>query len=143
MKVKDIISNDVVIMSPSAPIIEVAHQMKMSRTGVIPICDHGKFRGVITERDIVIGITASTGDVAAKPVGSVMNNHSPTISSGIDIVEAARIMANNCVRVLPVVQNGKLFGLFYLEDLAQESPALATLVFSKMVKLHAPSEKRV
>ena len=116
--------------------------MKVYRTGVIPICDHGKFRGVITERDIVIGITASAGDVAAEPVRSVMNNHCPTISSGTDIVEAARVMANNSVRVLPVVQNGKLFALFSLEDLAQESPALATLVFSKMVKLHALSEKR-
>ena len=136
-------SNEVVFVPPSAPVVEVAHQMKMSRAGVIPVCDHGKFRGVITERDIVIGIAASDGDVAAEPVSSVMNNHFPTISSGTDVIEAARVMANNSVRVLPVVQNGKLFGLFSLEDLARESPALATLVFSKMVKLQAPSDKGV
>jgi CBS domain-containing protein len=63
-----------------------------------------------------------------------MNNHLPIISPGDDIIQAAKVMVNRNVRVLPVAQNGKLLGLFTLDNLAGESLALATMVFSKTIK---------
>ena len=135
LKVKDVMTSELASVPPLTPVIEVAHQMKVSGRGVIPVCDNGKFRGVITERDIVIGVVATATDPVTEPARSVMNNHLPLISPGDEIMQAAKVMVDNGARVLPVAQNGKLLGLFTLDDLARESLGLAAMVFSKTVKL--------
>ena len=142
LKVKDVMTSELASVPPLTPVIEVAHKMKVSGRGVIPVCDNGKFRGIITERDIVIGIVATATDPVTEPARSVMNNHLPLISPGDDVMQAAKVMVDNGVRVLPVAQNGKLLGLFTLDDLARESLGLAAMVFSKTIKLQASREKR-
>ena len=47
-----------------------------------------------------------------------MKNQLPLISPGADIMEAVKVMADNGVQLLPVVQNGKLLGLLTLDRLA-------------------------
>jgi len=142
LKVGDVMTSEFASVLPHTPVIEVAHQMKVLGTGVIPVCDNGKFRGVITERDIVISIVATGGDPVTETARSVMNNHLPVILPGEDIMQAAKVMVNNGVRMLPVAQNGKLLGLFTLDDLARESLALAAMVFSKTIKLQNSRETK-
>jgi len=142
MKVGDIMTINVDSVSSSTPVIEVAHQMKISGRGVIPVCDNSKFRGVITERDIVVGIVAAARDPVTEPARVVMNNRLPLISPGDDIMQVARVMVNRSARVLPVVEHGKLLGLFTLDDFARENPVLAAMVFSKPARFQASRESR-
>lgn len=127
LKVKDVMTSEVISVGPSAPVIEVARQMLASRQWVIPVCDNSKFRGVITERDVV-GIIATGCDPVTEPASSVMSNHPSIMSPGADIMEAVKVMLNNGAWVLPVVRNGKLLGLLTLDDLARESLTLATVL---------------
>ena len=142
VKVRDIMTSEFPSVSPSTPIVEVAQKMRDSGTGVIPICANGKFRGVVTERDIVIGIVASAGNPKREHVRSLVNNQCPVISPGDEIILAAKVMVDRGVRVLPVAQNSKLLGLFTLDDLARESMALAAAVFVKTTKPQAAKEVR-
>jgi CBS domain-containing protein len=135
LKVRDVMAKEFVSVPRSAPIGEVARKMKDLKTGAVPVCDNGKLRGIITERDIVIGVANIAGNISNLPARLLMNNHHPIISPGEDILQAAKVMVNNGVRVLPVAQNGKFLGLFTLDDLARESLALASMVFSKTIKL--------
>jgi len=143
VKVKDIINGDVISVASSTPIIEVARQMRDCGAGVIPVCENGKFQGVITERDIVISLVAAASDLKKQQAGTLAHSRHPMISPGVDIMQAAKMMVDHGVRVLPVVQNGKLLGLFTLEDLARESIALAAMVFSKTIKPQASGETQV
>ena len=129
-RVIDIIDEKLVSVSPDATAIEAAQQMRACGAGVIPVCENGKFRGIVRERDIM-GLVAAGIDPACERVGTVMCNHLPIVPPGADIVEAAKIMVNNGVRELPVAQNGRLVSLLTLDVLARKSPALAALVFSK------------
>jgi CBS domain-containing protein len=142
-KVRDIMNTEAIFVPPSAPIIEVAHQMKIRGTGVIPICDQGKFRGLITERHIVTEIVANAIDPVGAPASSVMNKHQPVISPDEDIMQAAKIMINNNVHVLAVAQNGELLGLLTLDDLARESLALAAMVFAKTVAPQSTAHQEI
>jgi CBS domain-containing protein len=135
-KVRDIMNTEVISVPSSTPIIEVAHQMKIRGTGVIPICDQGKFRGLITERHIVTEIIANAIDPVVETAGSVINKHQPVITPDEEIMQAVKVMVNNDVQVLAVVQNGELLGLLTLEDVARESPALAVMVFSRTMTSH-------
>lgn len=133
-KVEDVMDKRVASVFPSIPVINVAQQMLTSGKKIIPVCDNNKFHGVIAEHDIVSGIVAAARDPVTELASSVVNAHFPTISPDSDIMDAAMLMANNGVQVLPVVKNGKLMGMFSLGDLALKSQALAALVFSKSMK---------
>ncbi len=119
MRVKEVMDTAVNPVSPSTPIIEVAHQMKLSRTGSIPICNKGRFRGLITERDIVFNVVARAIDPVTETVSSIMNKHLPVVSPDDDIMDAAKVMADSNIHILPVVQSGKLVGLLTLESLSK------------------------
>lgn len=119
-------------MEPSVPIVRVAQQMRAYRDGVVPVGNNGKYRGVITLMDIVDTI-ANDQHIAEKPAGSVVNRHYPVILPSEDIVNAAKVMASSSVKTLPVVQDGRLVGMFSLEDMARGSLALAAMVFSKQM----------
>ena len=126
-------ANEVISVDPFAPVIEVAQQILTSGQQVIPVCDNGKLCGVVTERDIVVGITATARDPVRVLASSLMNNHFPTISPGDDIWGAAKVMVDRAAQVLLVMENSKVVGLLTLEDLARESTALAAMVFCKTV----------
>ena len=135
--VKDVMTSNVTSVTPSTSTIEVAQRMKASGTGTISVCENGKLRGIITERDIVVSVVAASRDPGATLAGSVMSKDWPTVPPNEDIWRAVNVMADRGIKVLPVVQDSKLVGLLSLDDLTQKSPALAAMVFSRSIKLQA------
>lgn len=111
-------TTNVSVVRENSTIKEVADQMKNLNVGSIPVCD-GSNRpiGIVTDRDIVVrGLTA--GNDSSTPVSSVMTRNVVSVSPDTDIHEAARIMADNQIRRLPVVENGKIVGILSIGDLA-------------------------
>ncbi|MBI2908772.1 MAG: CBS domain-containing protein [Chloroflexi bacterium] len=143
LRVSDIMTRDIVSVMPSASIIDVARQMRDTGTGVVPVCENGRFRGLITERDIVTSTVACEGNLTRNPAGKlVKEDRHPMISPGDELIRAAKVMASHGVAVLPVAQNGKLLGLITLENLARESLGLAAIVFAKMTERRASREAK-
>ncbi|MBE0479800.1 MAG: CBS domain-containing protein [Dehalococcoidia bacterium] len=138
VKVGDIMSREFASVAPSAPVIEVAQKMANCKDGVIAVCNNGKFMGIITERDIITGTVANALNPKREHARNLMSNHQPVISPDDEILDAARTMVNSGLRVLPVVQRAKLVGLFTVDDLAQESLPLASLVFTRTIKPKSP-----
>ncbi|MBI2832625.1 MAG: CBS domain-containing protein [Chloroflexi bacterium] len=134
-RVSDVMDNDMVAVAPTVPVIEVAQRMLQMGRHVIPVCDHGKFRGIIRERDIVVGVVATARDPVRVFAGELMSNHLPLISPGVDLMKAVETMASNGLEVLPVVQNGRFLGLLTLDNLSRKSQALAALIFTRSARL--------
>ena len=132
--VKEVMMSEVTSVTLSTPTTEVAQQMKTFGTGTIPVCENGKLRGLITERDIVVSVVATSRGPGATLAGSVMSRDWPTVSPNEDIWRAVNVMADRGTKVLPVVQGSKLVGLLSLDDLTRKSPALAAVVFSRSIK---------
>ena len=132
--VKEVMMTGVAAVGISTPTVEVAQRMKTSGAGTIPVCEDGKLCGIITERDIVVSVVATSWDPGATPAGSVMSRDWPTVSPNEDIWRAVNVMADRGTKVLPVVQGSKLVGLLSLDDLTRESSALAAVVFSRSIK---------
>ena len=130
-KVGETMTRDFVSVLPSAPIVEVAQKMRDSATGVIAVCENGKFRGIVTERGIISHTVATAHNSKRECARALMKSDQPIVSPGEEITQAAKVMVNRGVRVLPVAQNRKLLGLFTLDDLARESLALAAIVLVK------------
>src|SRR5687767_15160945 len=62
MKLRDIMTTDVVTATPSTDIAEVARMMRDQDTGVIPVCEGDRLLGIITDRDIAVRVVADGKD---------------------------------------------------------------------------------
>ncbi|NEW05438.1 CBS domain-containing protein [Paenibacillus sp. SYP-B3998] len=115
--VKDIMTRDCVTVTLLDNVFEIATKMKQYDIGFVPVVEGKKLIGVVTDRDLVIRGYAEkkSGSTA---VEEVITKDVATIEASTSIEEAAKIMAKDQVRRLPVVENGELVGIVAIGDLA-------------------------
>lgn len=118
MKVKEIMTTEVKTVSESCTVKEAAEHMKNLDIGSLPVCTKSnKLVGVVTDRDMVIrGFTSEIN--SNTPVSQVMSSNPVFVSPDTGVHEAARIMAKNQIRRLPVVENNEVIGIVSIGDLA-------------------------
>jgi CBS domain-containing protein len=115
--VSDIMEKDCVTVTLQDNVYEIAVKMKQHDIGFIPVVEGKKLLGVVTDRDLVVRAFAEKREGSAA-VKQVMTEDVLTIDPGTSIDEAARLMADNQIRRLPVVENGELIGIVAIGDLA-------------------------
>lgn len=115
--IQDIMSTDCVTVSPQDNIYEIAVKMKQNDIGFIPVVEGRKLIGVVTDRDLVIRGYAEkhSGSTA---VEEVISKDVTTVEPGTSVDEAAKLMARQKIRRLPVVSNGELVGVVAIADMA-------------------------
>ena len=118
MKVSDIMTSNVSTLTENSSVQEAATQMSNLNLGSLPVCDSNNNPiGLITDRDIVIRNVAQ-GGAANSSIKEVMTPKVISVTPDTDIHEAAAIMAQNQIRRLPVIENGKVMGIVAIGDLA-------------------------
>ena len=122
MQLKNIMTKDVSTISPDSTINEAAQLMKELDVGSIPVCKGTKPLGIITDRDITLRNVAE-GEDPSNTVKEIMTDDLVYGSPDMSVDEAAKIMADNKIRRLPIVENGNLIGIISLGDIAVESTA--------------------
>ena len=118
MKVKEIMSSDVACVRINDSVETAAQLMGQHDVGSIPVCDGGQVIGIVTDRDIALRSVA-TGQQNQR-VGDIMSQDIATGSPEMDVHDAARIMSQQQIRRLPIVDNGSLVGIVALGDLSVE-----------------------
>ncbi|OIK14069.1 CBS domain-containing protein [Bacillus sp. MUM 116] len=116
-KIREIMTDNVESCSLLDNVYEVAVKMKELNVGAIPIVDHEKLVGMITDRDIVLRCVAEKNPPSSK-VEEIMSNELITISPDASTREAAKLMAEHQIRRLPVVEGDKIVGIVSLGDFA-------------------------
>lgn len=115
---REIMTKDVATVTLKDNVYEVATKMRDWNVGVIPVVDENNdVIGIITDRDIVIrGLAEKHEGSTATEV--VMTRDIVLGQPDMTVDEAAKIMAKQQIRRLPVVENGKLVGIVALGDMA-------------------------
>jgi CBS domain-containing protein len=126
MKVNEIMTRDVCLVSPGQSLREVAAEMEKHDVGVMPVGDNDRLVGMITDRDIAIrGISHGLGPDAR--VRDVMSAEVKYCFEDDAIDDLAQNMASEQIRRLPVLNNKKrLVGIISLGDLATSRDGHAT-----------------
>ncbi|WP_139489414.1 CBS domain-containing protein [Brevibacillus dissolubilis] len=116
--VREIMTKDVSTVTLLDNVYEVAVKMRDWNVGIIPVVNEEKdVVGVITDRDIVVRGLAEKREGSAK-VEDVMSKGVVVVTPEMTADDAARLMAKEQIRRLPVVDNGKLVGIVAIGDLA-------------------------
>ena len=122
MLVKEMMNPGVVSIQQEDSVALAARLLSRHNVGVLPVCGQdGRLRGVVTDRDIVLRCVAAEEDPAQTPVRQTMTRGCASVAPEDDCREATRLMGEQQVRRLPVVDQGKLVGIVSLGDLARSS----------------------
>jgi len=126
MQLKEIMTRDVQVVPPDATLQEAACLMKQINVGAVPVSDGTRLEGIITDRDIAIRAVADGCDPCATRVREVMSRDIIFGTEDEDIEDAARLMEQEQIRRLPVLDNNKnLVGIVSLGDIATQGHSRA------------------
>jgi CBS domain-containing protein len=139
MKVKELMTREVVTIPPETSLKEVAATLAREGVSGLPVCDvDGRVLGVVSEGDILYkeqsrpdrrggplarlvdgGWYAAAAKGAARTAGEAMTAPAVTIGPDRPVAAAARMMVERQVNRLPVVKDGQLFGIVTRADLVR------------------------
>jgi CBS domain-containing protein len=141
LKVRDLMTDEVVTVGPTTPIREVARLLVEHRFSGMPVVDDGgRVVGVVSEGDIVakeqavdsverrplariIGDSHATqaqlSKILALTAGDAMTAPAITIAADALVAEAAATMTRNRINRLPVVEGDALVGLLSRADVVR------------------------
>jgi CBS domain-containing protein len=119
MKVKEVMSRDVSMVSPTDTLQEAARTMARIDAGSLPVADNDRLVGMLTDRDIAIRAVAE-GLPPSSRVEQAMTRDIKYVFEDEDVEEVAEQMADLQVRRLPVVNRDKrLVGIVSLGDVSR------------------------
>ena len=119
MKVKDCMCNQVTYVKPDCSVEDCAKLMCNNHIGCVPVCDNtNQVVGLITDRDILLRTIGCGKDAKGVPVSEVMTCNVCSCTPEVDVTEAEKLMSQNQVRRLPIIENNKIVGILTLGDLA-------------------------
>lgn len=125
MLVRGRMIREVVTASPSTSLADALALMHEKRIRHLPVVDGGELVGIVSDRDLR-GAGPAEGLATAEErrrvmevrrVGDVMVRDLVVAEPDVPIEEAARMMAQNRVGALPVLQAGELVGILTASDI--------------------------
>ncbi len=121
MAVNTLCNHNVATVEKDDGIVSAAVKMRESHVGDLIVVEHrGGHRvpiGILTDRDIVVGIVAKQADPKELTVGDIMSDALLTVNQDNGIEFALREMRRVGVRRAPVVGNDReLIGVLSIDD---------------------------
>ncbi len=110
IKVDDVMVRDVAFAELPGSRDEVLEILKSKHISGVPIVKNGELLGIVTRTDLL-------KNPEEEQIALIMTRNPVTISSDKSIAEAARLILENNIRRLPVVDDRTLIGLVTIADI--------------------------
>lgn len=118
VNVREIMSERPVWVAPETDVVVVALRMSEHELGALPVCEHGRLVGIITDRDIVFRYLTGRSH-EGRLVAHYMTRDPITVEPDQSLEHAQTLMSEHHLRRLPVCQQGRLVGMIAQGDLAR------------------------
>jgi CBS domain-containing protein len=137
MAIGEICSREVVFIARNESVADAARLMREHHIGSVVVADRAGGRltpvGMITDRDVAVGVVALGLDPEKTPVEAAMHAELVSVRETEGVGRAVQLMRAQAIRRLPVVDaSGALVGVVTADDLlelfSEEISALAATV---------------
>ena len=107
-------------VKPDTTLYKVVWDLKARGIGALVVSEDGtSVLGLVSERDIVRGLTEHGARLLALPVSELMCSPAVTCTPGESITAVMARMTRHRVRHLPVVDGGRLCGIVSIGDIVK------------------------
>ncbi|ABC57799.1 MULTISPECIES: CBS domain-containing protein [Methanosphaera] len=117
MRISTIMTGDVITGAPSDSKVKILKLMVDNHIGGIPIIDDNDIVGMVTKTDFLRNVDTKPYDET--PIKDIMTNRVITVSPDDRLVHARRLMIDNDVARLVVVNSGLIMGIITAKDMAK------------------------
>ena len=135
MRVRQLMTENVVSVTPDASLRDAAAVLVEHGVSGVPVVEGDEVVGVLSEGDIVMRASGGTERgglltwlfdlgidnerITAQTVAEAMSSPAVTVAPNRPVHEAARLMVDEAVNRLPVVDDGKLVGILTRADIVR------------------------
>jgi len=126
--VHDAMTSNVLTVGPQTSVADAAVLMTRFKIGSLIVKTNSEPEGMITESDIISKVVSKDIKASEMTIGEIMSKNLISIHPGSELNEAARLMAKNSIRRLPVVNDGLLVGIITSSDVLMVSPELTEIL---------------
>lgn len=150
MQAKDIMTRQVITVRPDTPVAEIATLLLQRHISAVPVVDENeKMIGIVSEGDLVVRSDIGTGEhrhswwlrllndnaslagdylkTHGKTAGDVMTRNVISVAEDTSVGEIARLMEQNHIKRVPVVQDGRIVGLVSRANIIRQIAAVKEL----------------
>ena len=122
-RLKDFATAVVAVVEPETPALVAAQLMRQHHVGALVVVEAQEKKrpiGILTDRDLVLGLMAEGLDPALFTVGDIMSVELVLASAEMDAMEAVQLMRTHRLRRLVLVDEaGQLTGIATMEDVLE------------------------
>ncbi|HXE16904.1 MAG TPA: CBS domain-containing protein [Stellaceae bacterium] len=119
MRVDEIVTQRLVITSPTASVRSAAAAMRDNDVGTLPVIEEHRLVGIVTDRDIVVRVVADEKPQADLRVRDIMTEEVHCCRDDDDVEEVAGRLGDLAIRRMPVLDKaGRVVGIVSLDDIA-------------------------
>jgi CBS domain-containing protein len=118
--IRDVMTTSPHTVRPDSTLQDAAREMKSDDIGAVLVEDNGSVAGILTDRDIVVRAIAEGRDPSSTKVSEVATTDVKTLTPDSTVEDAIKIVREQHVRRIPVVEGGKPAGIVSIGDLAVE-----------------------
>jgi len=118
--IREVMTADPRTVRSDATLQDAAREMKSGDIGAVLVEDGGSVAGILTDRDIVVNAVAEGRDPSSTKVSDVATRDVKSLTPDSSVEDAIRIVREQNVRRIPVLQDGRPAGIVSIGDLAIE-----------------------
>ncbi len=123
MKLKDLVAkqSEIITIEATSTIVDAAKLIKEYRIGALLVRgDNGSIAGILSERDIVTGLSEHGASVGDMSVSELMTANLITCAPEENVNNALGLMSDRGIRHLPVFEGEELAGFVSIRDLLRQ-----------------------